>query len=147
MSATRSRLLALPVAAALALGAIVGAERAGHRPRTVPRPPSTSSSTRSRAATSSALGEVVCAADRRPCSDAFDIRAQLGLESGDPLIGAAHLRDRRPLRRGSSARTATRPRCAVTATMSMSVAEDQIEDLVRAILEADHGPGRPAAQR
>jgi hypothetical protein len=89
-----------------------------------------------------ALDTVVCAADRDVISETFDVATQLGLDSEDPLAGALALEmgDRSVELIGQEGDSAT---VAVRATMSMSVAEDQIEDLVRAIIAADQGPDDP----
>ncbi len=89
-----------------------------------------------------ALDAAVCAADRDAISETFDIGTQLGLDSDDPLASALAIDiDDRSVelltQEGDSATV------AVSATMSMSVADDQIEDLVRAIIAADLGPDDP----
>ena len=90
----------------------------------------------------SALDAAVCAADRDAISETFDLGAQLGLASDDPLASALTIAiDDRSVelveQEGDSATA------AVSATMSMSVPEDQINDLVRAILTAELGPDDP----
>ncbi len=85
------------------------------------------------------LDKVVCSADRAAVLENFDLGAELGLESDDPLSDALQIEigDRAVEPVGEEGDSAT---VRVTATMSISVAEDQMEDLVRAIIEADQGP-------
>jgi len=90
----------------------------------------------------SRIGEVVCAADQDAMLEAFDFGSQLGLDDDDALASALtfEISDRSIEVIAQEGDTAT---VAVDARMTMSVPDDQIEALVRAILEADLGPDDP----
>ena len=87
------------------------------------------------------IGEVVCAADQQTMREAFDLGEQLGL--GDDELAQAltfQIEDRAVEVISEEGDTAT---VAVTATMSMDVPEDEMEAIVRAVMEADLGPDDP----
>jgi hypothetical protein len=138
----RSRLLAGPVAVSLLFGLAA-----------VPGPVSAADSPEAAVdelfdivtdADFARITEVVCAADQAAARDAFDVGSQLGLGEGDALASALaiNISDRaiEPVSVDGDIAVVK-----VAATMSMSVADDQVEDLVRAILEAEAGPDDPPA--
>ena len=90
----------------------------------------------------SRVGEVVCAADQGAVLEAFDWSAQLGLSPDDDLASAlsVEISDRSIELVSEEGDTAT---VAITGTYSMIVPEDLVDDVVRAILEADQGPDDP----
>ena len=141
MFATRSRMLGLPMAAALAL-TMVGATG----PVTAADSPEAAVNEllddRSRAANSRTSMRSSVPRTRGPCETRSTSRPGWGSTSGDPLMDAVSIDigERAVTLLSEDGDTAT---LAVTATMSMSIADDQIEDLVRAVLEAEQGPDDP----
>ena len=76
------------------------------------------------------LETVVCAADQASVREAFDFGASLGLADDDPAAGALSIEisDREVQLLAEDGDEAT---VRVTASLSLSVADDQLEDLVR----------------
>jgi hypothetical protein len=90
----------------------------------------------------SGLDDVVCAEDLQAMREAFDFSAQLGLDADDPVAAALtfDIKDRSVDVVSEDGDTAT---LTVSATMFMSVPDDQVDAIVRALLEADLGPDDP----
>lgn len=90
----------------------------------------------------SAMESVVCAAGQEAVREAFDISGQLGLEGDAALTEALtfQVEDRSVEVTSQDGDTAT---VAVMARLSLDVPEDQVEVIVRAVLEADRGPDDP----
>lgn len=88
------------------------------------------------------LDEVTCEAERGPVREAFDIAGQLGLPADDPAAGALRIEVADPsvdllAEEGDSATV------RLQASLTVAVDDDSVDDLVRAILEADLGPDDP----
>lgn len=84
----------------------------------------------------------VCADKRDRAAEVLDITAQMGLDADPALLEdlVMEIRDRSFEVISDDGQTAL---VRVMATSSMSYPEDQVEDLVRAMLEADRGPDDP----
>jgi|GEM_PF-4179644 len=90
----------------------------------------------------STLDSLVCEAERESVRAMLDIEGQMGLDDLGPLLSALtfEISDISVDVTSNDGQTAT---AQVGGTMSMSVPDDQVEDLVRAMLEADQGPDDP----
>jgi hypothetical protein len=88
------------------------------------------------------LEALVCEAERGAVREMFDIGAQLGLPAADsatqPLTFGISDRSTELLDQADDAATVR-----VTGTLTVDVDEEQLRDLVRAMLEADQGPDDP----
>lgn len=88
------------------------------------------------------LEALVCEAERGAVRELFDIGAQLGLPAADsatqPLTYGISDRSTELLDQADDAATVR-----VTGTLTVDVDEEQLRDLVRAMLEADQGPDDP----
>ena len=89
-----------------------------------------------------ALDDVVCAAEQVAIREAFDFGAQLGLGGDDALADGLSfdIQDRVVEVVSESGDTAV---VSVSAVMLMSVADEDVDDIVRALLEAEQGPDDP----
>ena len=140
MLPTRTRFLGIPFAVALALGGVAVAAPAS----AADSPEAAVNELFDMIAEGdfTHLETVVCDADREAVGENFDFSAGLGLATDDPLSEAIRIeyseRSVEPISEDGDSATVR-----FTATMSVAVMEDQIEDLVRAILEADQGPDDP----
>lgn len=140
MSSIRTRAAALSAAAALALGSIGIAA-----PALAAESPEAAVDGLLDIVESgdvSDLAGVVCEAERDAARDAFDVAGLFGLAPGDPAASAIGLEvGDRAYELVSEDGDAASVR--VRATLSVNVEEGALEDLVRAMLEAEMGPDDP----
>ena len=90
----------------------------------------------------SGLDALVCEAERANVRELFDVQGQLGVDEAASGLDALSIEvtDRSVDIISQDADTAT---ARVTATLTLSIEDDELEGFVRAALEADLGPDDP----
>ena len=140
MSPTRTRLLGLPLSAALALSTLGLAAPvvAADSPQAAVEDFFAAVTDRD----SARIGELVCAEERDAAMAQFDIESQMGLDGAGDLADKIifEVRDLSVDVTSNDGQTATGQ---VTANVSISTPEDAMEAIVRALMAADVGPDDP----